>query len=139
VIRHYGKDGIAVAIVRQPKQDYIAVLCGDWYGNNLDLVEVAPDNLTEACLKFVKDDLPLFLKVMQLIRLEQAQFFLALDEVGALTLVDIQVALDKFVGPGLLRDVFGKVYRTQEVLKVEPLDGRALEYIENGTGTYEGD
>jgi hypothetical protein len=56
-----------------------------------------------------------------------------------LLLVDVQVSLNKMAGPGMLRDVFGKIYPTQEVLKIESLDDRAIEYIEKGTGNYEGE
>lgn len=145
VIRHYGNIGISVLISKQkdvkgkkvdPDKD-ILVLCGDWRGNSLDLADRTSSPLTEHALKFVRNDIGLFLQMMKTIRLEQAQFFLALSPDG-LILVDMQVAVTKLVGPGMLRDIFGKVYRTQEVLKVEPFDARALEYIQKGTGNYEG-
>lgn len=146
VLRHYGNDGIAVLILRNPKQDQIAVLCGDWKGNNIDLDGDSTDRLVQAALVFVQEDLKLFLELMHYIKLPQAQFFLALDAEGNLILTDIavvqiaqQVAMTKMVGPGMVRDLFGKIYRTQEVLKVEALDDRAIEYIAKGTGTYEGD
>jgi hypothetical protein len=138
LLRHYGTVGISVLIYREPSRDNVTVICGDWSGNSLDLVGVQPTVLTEACLKFIKDDLPTFLRMMQLTKLPQAQFFLAIRE-GSLLLVDVQVSLNKMAGPGMLRDVFGKIYPTQEVLKIESLDDRAIEYIEKGTGNYEGE
>ncbi len=139
VIRHYGTEGISVLILREPKSDKVTVLCGDWKGNNINLDGDSGDRIIQAALVFVQEDLPLFMQVMHSIKLPQAQFFLALDAEGNLVLTDIQVSLNKLAGPGMVRDIFGKVYRTQEVLKVEPLDDRAIEYIAKGTGTYEGD
>jgi hypothetical protein len=74
---------------------------------------------------------------MKLIGLPQAQYFLSLDD--ELTLVDMQVSLNKLAGPGMLRDIFSRRYPTQEVIKVEPFDDRVIEYAQRGTGTYEGD
>ncbi len=139
VIKHYGHEGISVVIVRQPKQDSVAVLCGDWYGNNLDLDGDSTDRLVQAALVFVNEDLPLFINTMKTINITQAEFFFALDSENRLMLVDIQISLNKLTGPGMVRDLFGNVYRTQEVVKVENLDDRAVEYIGKGTGNYEGD
>ncbi len=137
VIRHFGRVGLSVLIARQPKLDKIAVLCGDWAGNNIDLAADSTNKIVQAALVFVQEDLKLFLHLMHTIKLMQAQFFLAVDD--ALTLVDIQTAANKLVGPGMIRDLFGKVYKTQEILKVEVMDDRALEYLDRGTGSYEGD
>ncbi len=54
-------------------------------------------------------------------------------------LVDIRLSLDKFSGPGMVRDLFSKVIPTQEVMKVEILDDQSLEAIKNGVGNYSGD
>ena len=138
VIRHYGQQGISVMILREPDKDGVAVKCGDWHGRDLDIQD-AKDPLVPAAVVFLQHDLPLFLEVMQKINLPQAQFFLAVGEDGALTLVDLQISTNKLAGPGMVRDIFGRIYKTQEVLKVEPMDDRALEYINKGTGTYDGD
>jgi len=137
VVRHYGNNGLAVLVVREPNRDKTAVLCGDWYGKNLDLDGDSTDPVIQSALVFIREDFPLFLKTMQLIKLNQAQFFLALDQ-GQLTLVDIQTTIDKLAGPGMVRDIFGKIYRTQEIIKIEAIDDRAIEFIEKGTGNYEG-
>ncbi len=138
-IRHYGNEGLSVLISRDPKKDEVAVLCGDWKGNNIDLSADSTDRIVQAGLVFLQEDLKLFMNVMHTIKLTQAQFFLALDAGNQLTLTDIQVAYNKLVGPGMVRDIFGKVYRTQEVIKVEALDDRSIEYVGKGTGSYEGD
>lgn len=126
-------------VVRDPRKDNVTVLCGDWKGNNIDLVDDSANRIVQAALVFLQEDLPLFMQVMQSIRLTQAQFFLSLNDENCLTLTDIQVSLNKLTGPGMVRDIFGRVYKTQEVIKVEPMDERALEYVAKGTGSYEGD
>jgi hypothetical protein len=138
VIRHYGNDGITVLLTRQTKQDRIVALCGDWQGNNIDLMIPVGNKHRDMAIAFVNNDLPLFIRTMQLIKLTQAQFFLAFGPTG-LILTDIQISLNKFAGPGMVRDIFGKIFPVPEVIKVEGLDDRAIEYIERGTGSYEGD
>lgn len=140
VVRHYGGNGLSVLIYRQPKEDQVVTIFGDWYGNNIDLVgNQNPNRLTTLALQFAQSDsLPLFLQTMRLTRVEQVQFFFGIDEMD-LVLVDMQVALNKFASPGMIADIFGRIYRTQEVLKMELIDERAIEFIKKGTGSYEGD
>jgi len=75
--------------------------------------------------------------LMKYIRVDMLQMFI--DTTNEFKLVDIQLSLNKYTGPGMLRDVFNPIISTQEVLAIEPLDDRALEAIKRGTGTYEGD
>lgn len=138
IIRHYGSEGISILVLREPKEDKVTVLCGDWYGNNLDLDGDATSPLIQAALVFVQEDLKLFMQAMQIINIRQAQFFLAVKD-GQLTLVDMQLSLNKMAGPGFIHQLFGKAYRTQEIIKTEGMDDRSLEYVEKGTGSYEGD
>ena len=76
---------------------------------------------------------------MKLIKIKQAQYFFSGENYEDLTLVDMQTSLNKFSGPGMLRDLFSKIGKTQEVLKVELIDERAIEAIKVGNGIYEGD
>ena len=76
--------------------------------------------------------------MMRLTQLDQAQFFFNIDDNG-LCLFDVQLSLNKHAGPGMIKDVFGKIFRTPDTLKMEIIDERALEYIQKGTGAYEGD
>lgn len=136
VIRHYGDDGLSVLIYRQPIKDQVVILCGDWKGNNLDITDGSP--LAAIANKFLQDSVVTFVNTMRLIRLDQLQLFFAVVD-NELTLVDIQVSLNKFTSPGMVRDIFGKIFRTQDVLKIETLDDRAIEYIKDGAGSYSGD
>ena len=141
IVRHYGNNGLSVLVYRQPELDQVVTIFGDWNGNSIDLVGKSSSNrLTTLALQFAQsnDGLPTFLKTMQLTRIEQAQFFFGIDEMD-LVLVDMQVAFNKFASPGMVRDIFGNIYKTQEVLKMEFIDDRAIEFINKGTGSYEGD
>lgn len=140
VVRHYGYDGLSVLIYRQPEKDQVVTIFGDWKGNNIDLVDDSSE-LSQRALSFAQSDecLPVLLKTMQLIRIDQAQFFFGIDDDDGLVLVDVQIAVNKFASPGMVRDIFGRVFRTQEVLKIEIIDDRAIEFIQKGTGSYEGD
>lgn len=137
-MKHYGNDGISVMIVRQPKADKVMVVFGDWNGNNLELDSPKPSVHKTTAIEFANNELSLFLNTMKLIRLEQAQLFLSFSQNG-LILTDIQISPNKLCGPGMVRDLFGKNYRVPDILKIEPLDDRSANYIEAGTGTYEGD
>ncbi len=56
--------------------------------------------------------------VMQLIHLDQAQFYWARQN-EKLVLVDMLVALNKLAGPGMLRELFGKIVPCQEFIKTD--------------------
>lgn len=111
------------------------MIFGDWRGNTLDITDGS--DLAKLANEFIQNKAALLYNVMQLIRLEQAQFYFAIIN-NELVLVDIQVSLNKFASPGMVRDTFGKTFPTQEVLKIEVIDDRALEYIGRGTGSYGG-
>ena len=136
IIRHYGTDGLSVLIYRQPIKDQVVVICGDWNGNNIDMTN--DSKLAHIANIFIQNSVAMFIITMKLIKLDQIQLFFAIvnDE---LILVDIQTAINKLSGPGMVRDIFGKTFKTQEVIKIEVLDDRAMEYIKNGAGNYAGD
>lgn len=138
VIRHYGKVGLSVLIYRQPKNDQVVVICGDWEGNKIDVVSDDPSELTKLANNFVTKEVITFYELMRLIKIDQAQFFFAVVD-GELVLVDVQVSMNKMVSPGMIGDIFSKVCPTQHVLAMEIIDERVVEFIQKGRGTYEGD
>lgn len=138
ITKHYGNDGLSALIYREQKNDQVSLLFGDWNGGNLDIQGKEETNLTYLANKFIEKDFILLLNVMFSIKIPQAQFFFGIDDDG-LVLTDMQLSLNKFAGPGMIQDIFGKVYRTQEIKKIEAIDDRAFEYINMGTGSYEGD
>jgi len=137
VIRHYGAEGLSLLIYRVPKDDQIVTLFGDWNGNNIDIN--SETRLGHIAKQFINNHLLKYMQMMHSIRVEQAQLFFAIDSMHQPYLVDMQVSLNKLASPGMIRDVFGASFETQEVLKVELIDDRAVEYITKGSGSYEGD
>lgn len=137
IIKYYGSEGISVLMYRQKTKDQVVTIFGDWNGNNIDIVN-DDDNRARLCAEFAKADLVKLLEMMRIINIEQAQYFFGIDEQG-LVLCDVQISINKMVGPGMVRDVFGKILRTQDVIKTEVLDSRAMDAIMKGSGSYEGD
>lgn len=125
-------------IYRQPTKDQVNVICGDWAGNALNLSDAKSNRLVTIAHDFLGNELRVLLTTMRLIKIEQAQFFFAIDDEG-LILADVQIALNKLAGPGLVKDIFGRVVRTQEVLKVEVVDERVVDCLSKGVGAYAGD
>lgn len=132
VIRHYGNVGLSVLIDRTTD---ISVRFGDWNGNVIDMSTKTPES--DRANRFITNGLRLFASVMKSINLPNAQFFLA-DVNNDLVLTDIQLSLNKLCGPGMVRDIFGNVFKTQEILKTEIIDDRANDAIVHGSGTYSG-
>ena len=52
-----------------------------------------------------------------------------------LLLADVRLAPNRFAGPGMIADVFGKLVPTIETLKIEVLDDRAMGVIKSGSGS----
>jgi hypothetical protein len=59
--------------------------------------------------------------IMRYARIQQAEFYFS----GEL-LVDVRLTADKFAGPGMVKDLFGKVVRTQEVMKIAAANERDM-------------
>ncbi len=136
VLEHYGTKGISVLVYRQPEMDQVTVLCGDWEGEAFDLTEST--ELTELSLGFLRDSSEKLINFMHTIKLQQAQYFFAITDAG-LILADVQIAINKLVGPGMVDEVFGKILPTPKIRKIELLDARAREALLTGTGSYVGD
>lgn len=104
-----------------------ALLIGD---RNCRLIDVPKDAKAQHVLRLV----PALYKVMRHIGLYQAQYYFSND----LVLTDVRVSANKFVGPGMLRDVFAKFVDTQDVIKITAIDDVVLQGIKNGAHPYDG-
>ena len=135
IIKHYGTNGISVLIHR--RDDDVAVQYADWRGNLIDITD-QQNEYAILCSGFCNNDMVKILQAMRLIGVPQAQFFFATGA-DCLILCDVQTALNKMVGPGMIRDVFANIVQTQQVIKTEIIDDRAIEAIHAGNGSYEGD
>ena len=146
IIKHYGGDGLVVAVNRMVGPKHISkqgaesdiglcIVYGDWAGNRIDIVDGSQRALSARY--FHEHYLKKFVEVMKLIGAPALQFYLTVGK-DDLMLTDILTG-GKFTGPGLVRDVFGRVITTQEVIKIDVIGGTVLDLIERGTGSFSGD
>jgi hypothetical protein len=94
---------IIIAMSDQP-----TVVIGDWAGN------IAQGD----CDKILASVVPNLMAMMKHISLRKAQFFI--DSTNAL--VDVQLSDDRFMGPGMLRDLFSPIMATQAVDSIAVID-----------------
>ena len=116
------------------RDESISVQFGDWQG-----VIVDPDDSTHPfhgqIIQLLEHSFPKLITLMRTIRLGQAEFYFS----TGLVLMDVRLELNRYAGPGMITDVFGKLVDTPETIKIEVLDQRAMDFITKGTGSYEGD
>jgi len=134
VIADYGIDGVSLLLTRRPEKDELVVLCGDWSGNNIDIQ--SDDKRMVLINILLQEEMPKLANILRTININQAQFFFSNKD--GYKLVDMQVSVNKLVGPGMIRDLFSKIIPTQEVIKVEPIDERATAALLDGNGSYAG-
>ena len=131
IIKHYGYTGVSLLISRSNGD--ICIRIGDWNGNVIDINKATSNEIE--CLTVRA---PIALRVMQHIGLQQAIFYFA-DTLDGLVLSDVRLSLNKFAGPGMLNDIFGKVFKTQDVLSIEKLSEPIVGSLMAGTGDYDCD
>lgn len=136
VLEHYGNEGLSVLVYRRPKDDQVVTICGDWNGNSIDLYE--DNELSKIGLDFVQNSLHMLIRMMALVKVDQAQYYFSIKD-GELVLVDMQTSLNKFVSPGMVRDIFGRNFDVQKTKTIGIIDDTAIDAINRGTGSYEGD
>jgi len=127
VQRLWRAPGPSLLIYRDPARDLLALRCGDWEGTTLEPAG--------QMLSYLNKHGASLLRLCKAVRLCQVQLYLSDD----LRLVDARVSLNKFCGPGMLKDLFGPVVPVLETIAIEPLDERVFGAIEGGVGTYSGD
>ena len=119
-IRRYCLDGIS-AIVSIPRERPDAVSCrvGDWDGQQTQGRLEGP--LAEYEERFIGTYLPRVGQLMSIARIERAQFYFSCSE-SEMRLVDVRIAHDHMLGPGMMFDLFAAILPVQESVLL-PLDG----------------
>lgn len=131
IVKHYGYNGVTCLIHRENGD--VAIKIGDWTGRpwepNADLTVAA---------KFLEEYVAKLVTLMQAINLPMAQYYVVVHE-GRFVLVDVQLSLNKFAGPGMLRDVFQSTIETQEIIAIEMITPELKQSIRDGKDRYAGD
>jgi hypothetical protein len=133
IVKYYQNIGISCLISHN--KDDVVVLMGDWNGNVIDLG--GKDPLVLIVIDFLQNQAKRLLAISNAAGVKQAIYYFALDT-GIPVLVDIRLSLNKFLGPGMIRDVFGKTFDTQQILKIDVMSEQLLEQIKNRAGNYSG-
>lgn len=137
VIRKYPENGLAIVIYRDLNKGEVYLSIGDFDGNPINLTN-EDHPLQWAAVDFATNDSSKFVAMMKTAKIIQMILYVSVDG-DQLRLVDLRSSLDKFYGPGMVRDLFGKIYPTQEEIKTTTLDENTLKAIKNGEGSYKGD
>ena len=130
VLKAYPLKGLAVLAYRKDENIYWRF--GDFNGK---LIDPTSNKFVTAFMNGYSSKL---VELMKTAGIPQAQFYVAAERGGHLRLVDMRTSLNKFAGPGMLRDLCGKIMDTQEVIKTIQLTPDVLEAIQAGTGNYTG-
>lgn len=137
VIKGYPEDGLAITIARDIQNGEVFLSINDFDGKPIDLTD-ENHPYQWAALDFAQQDSSKFVSIMRSANIQKVILYVAVDG-NELKLVDLRASLNKFYGPGMIRDLFGKIYPTQEVVKTIALDDQVLDAIKRGEGSYEGD
>ena len=120
-IEPYPLEGIAAVVFLS--KGLFHIKASRWSGTTisaaLDLTKIkkgTPE--AEIFAKFM----PKIIGIMKYTKIIQAEFYFSQGK----TLVDIRLSANKFMGPGMLRDIFGKVLETQKVIKTAPVSDEEL-------------
>jgi len=81
--------------------------------------------------KYLADFVPKCINLMGCIRLPQMQLFISSDGL----LVDVQCSLNKFIGPGMLRDLFSNIIQTQQIDSIDVVNQSKIEQLKT-TGSW---
>jgi len=132
IIEHYGNSGLSLLIQRNG--EHVQFIIGDWDGNTIPVGDLEHPlcAAANACLNSVSI---MAYQVMKHIKIAQALFYFAIHN-DKFILVDVRISLNKFIGPGMLQDVFGKVLETQKTICIEILNDAILDSIMVGRDQF---
>jgi hypothetical protein len=127
---------LTVLIFRDVDNDGVITICADQTGEPIELTTDKSET-ADAARKFIKEKLVSFVTLMNTIKITQAQFHFCVAE--ELILVDVRTAINKYVSPGLIEDVFGKIIKTLKIKNMMVLEPSTIDAIIQGQGPFVGD
>tara|TARA_R100001244_G_scaffold25113_2_gene25401 strand:- start:65955 stop:66587 length:633 start_codon:yes stop_codon:yes gene_type:complete len=137
VVKGYEEEGLCILIKRDPHSDEVFLKIGDFDGEPIILTD-DKHPLQETALRFAAEESSNFVEMMRMLGIEQMIFYISVTDDG-MKLVDLRASIDKFYGPGMIRDLFAKIFPVQEVIKTTNVTVEVLEAIYNNEGSFQGD
>lgn len=134
VIRWYPLSGLAILIYRDNEQVFFKF--SEFNGKIINPMD--DKNKYNLYIKqFLKDKANKLVSLMKYAKIPQAMYYFSIYQ-DKMVLIDMRTSLNKFAGPGMLRDLFSKMVDTQEVIKTVQLTQDVINAIKEGANTYSG-
>jgi len=115
------KPGIAVVVKIDGDEQGTAF--GDWNG-----VSIGPSiPIWPVAAKFLADYNIAVGQLARQIKIQQFELFIAEDG----RLIDVQLEINRFVGPGMLRDLFNKIMPTQVITEIAVVDESKIKVLKS--------
>jgi hypothetical protein len=134
LVEAYPESGLAV--VFQKEGDQVSVRMGDFTGKVIDPKKPGPNK--KIVQEFVTGIMNNLTATLMIVGVDQAVMYFSDDKDG-LRLVDFRLSINKFTGPGFVKDIFCKQMRVHEIVEIVQLDDELLQKILDGSGKYSGE
>lgn len=115
----------SVSILIKSSGGEAGIVVGDWNGVRLDPAG-------EQTRSVLASHVPKLVEVMKAAGFSEAQYFISLDG----SLVDVQLSEQRFMGAGMLRDMFSKQMTTQRVIETVALTPDKIAGIKSDKARY---
>lgn len=131
-IKYYPLEGFSIVLYRD--HDDIAIKIGDWDGNIINLEKHKNGPKITA---YLNDHLREIITIIKYVNIPQAQLYFSVGD--KIRLVDLRVSQNKFMGPGMLKELFSKTLDVQEeVQKPILINDENVNLIKEGVGPFKG-
>lgn len=111
VIKQYPLNGISVLIKLNHEEMGTVIRIGDWNGNALK----KDSELKKYEDIFLSNYSIQFLELCMNAKIEQIQFYMSCQD-DSITLVDARTSINNMVSPGYIKDIFGKIMPSQQII-----------------------
>ncbi len=134
---HPGNDIFTLLVYRDRADDSVYILPGERDGRTIDFNSEFDDR-KKLIAEFIREKSLDILNLMRIVKIEQAQYYFSIDH-GKVILQDIRTAVNKFMGPGFVRDMFSTIVSVPNIRKIEIISSNSIEAIMKNTGNFNGD
>lgn len=123
IIESYEMNGVTVLLFFRDNK--LGLKIGDWDGNEFEHTNIWDATMNRMC-GLQESHISNLCHLMDTARINQAQFYFS--KTGLL--VDMRTHLNKFAGPGMLRDLCGKLMPTQNIIDIQTLTDDTISKID---------